>query len=171
MVRRILIKGSSGAGKSTLAAELARRFGFVHVELDALYHGPNWTPASAAQFRTHLTALLDDDRGWVVDGNFDQELGDLLLDRVDLVVWLDLPLATKMVRLARRSVSRWISGDELWNGNRETLRGMLGGPNSLFPWALRMHFRHRRQWPENLAGRPLARLRSDAEVRAWLAGL
>jgi len=65
MVRRLVIKGSSGAGKSTLAAELARRFGFVHVELDALYHGPNWTPATAAEFRARVTALLDDERGWV----------------------------------------------------------------------------------------------------------
>jgi len=171
MVRRLVIKGSSGSGKSTLAAELARRFGFVHVELDALYNGPNWSRATSDELRGRLEAVLDDDRGWVADGNYDSLLGTTLLDRAEVIVWLDMPLATKVIRLTHRTVRRWVTREPLWNGNRESFKGMFGGPKALFPWALRTHFRHRRQWPRSLAGRPLVRLRSDAEVVAWLAAL
>jgi hypothetical protein len=141
----------------------------VHVELDALDHGPNWTPATPFELLARVTALLDDGRGWVVDGNFYSELGLTVLDRAELVVWLDLPLATKMIRLTRRTMRRWVRREELWNGNRESLKDIFRGPKSLFPWAFRMHFRHRREWPKQLAGRHVVRLRTAEEVRAWLA--
>lgn len=144
MARRMMIKGSSGAGKSTLAAELARRFGLVHVELDALYHGPDWSPASPVELRARVADELDNERGWVVDGNYDGPLGSLVLDRADLVVWLDLPLPTKLLRLMRRSALRWLGREALWNGNRESLSAIFGGRKSLFGSALRMHFHHRR---------------------------
>jgi adenylate kinase family enzyme len=168
-VRRILIKGACGAGKSTLGQQLARRLDLPRVELDALHHGPNWAAASASELRERVNATLDDARGWVVDGNYDSKLGDLILDRAELVVWLDLPLPTKLLRLVRRTARRVLLDEELWNGNRETLKGTLLGADALFPWAVRTHFRHRRQWPERLARKPLVRLRSSREVEAWLS--
>lgn len=44
---RIIVIGTSGAGKTTLAGRIAARLGIEHVEIDALYHGPGWTPRSA----------------------------------------------------------------------------------------------------------------------------
>jgi adenylate kinase family enzyme len=169
MVRRILVKGASGAGKSTLALALARHLDVPHVELDALHHGPGWTAASPAELQARVQATLDDQRGWVADGNYDSKLGTLVLDRAELVVWLDLPLTTKLARLARRTARRWLRKEALWNGNRETLKGAFWGKEALFAWAVRTHFRHRRRWPRALAGRPLVRLRTAGEVDAWLS--
>src|SRR3954451_1991807 len=101
MVQRFVIKGASGAGKSTLARELARRLGVRHVELDGLHHGPGWKAASAAELQAAVVAALEGEPGWVVDGNYDSKLGELVLERAELIVWLDLPLATKLRRLAR----------------------------------------------------------------------
>ena len=39
--------GVSGAGKTTLAARLGRLLDVPHVEIDALFHGPGWTPREA----------------------------------------------------------------------------------------------------------------------------
>jgi hypothetical protein len=167
MVRRVLVKGASGAGKSTLALALARHLDVPHVELDALHHGPGWTAASPAELQARVQAALDDRRGWVVDGNYDSKLGTLVLARAELVVWLDLPLSTKLARLARRTARRWLKNEQLWNGNRETLKGALWGGESLFVWAVRTHFRHRRRWPAELGGRPLVRLRTADEVDSW----
>src|SRR5262245_60362525 len=123
MARRIVVRGGSGVGKTTLARLLARHLDVPHVELDALHHGPNWAAASAEEMRSSVHAALDDERGWVVDGNYDEKLADLVLDRAELVLWLDLPLPTKLVRLLGRTAARWWREEELWNGNRETLKG------------------------------------------------
>lgn len=48
---RILVVGTSGAGKSRLAGQLAAALGVPHVELDALYWGPDWTPRPRADSR------------------------------------------------------------------------------------------------------------------------
>ena len=168
-VRRVLIKGSSGAGKSTLGRELARQLDVPYVELDALYHGPNWTAASAGELQARVLSALDDDRGWVTDGNYDSKLDTLLLDRAELIVWLDLPLCTKLGRLARRTARRWLTQEELWNGNRESLKNLVWGGEALFTWAVRTHFRHRRVWPKKFEGRASVRLRTPREVSDWLA--
>jgi hypothetical protein len=107
----------------------------------------------------------------VVDGNYDSKLGALVRDRVELIVWLDLPLCTKLARLARRTFERWRTNEELWNGNRENLKAAFWGGDALFPWAVRSHFRHRSEWERSLAGLPLVRLRSPGEVEAWSRGL
>lgn len=169
MIRRILVKGACGAGKSTLGCQLAARLDLPWVELDSLHHGPNWNAASATELQARVLATLDDDRGWVVDGNYDSKLGPLIWDRAELIVWLDLPLATKLVRLVHRTARRLLGRQELWNGNRETLVGAFWGSDALFPWAVRSHFRHRRVWPAQLAGRTFVRLRNAREVNAWLS--
>ncbi|HEX6244666.1 MAG TPA: shikimate kinase [Polyangiales bacterium] len=166
--RRLLIKGGSGAGKSTLARDLAQRLGLPYVELDALHHGPNWTAVPTDRFRALVAETLDDRRGWVVDGNYDSKLQRLLLDRAELIVWLDLPLGTKLSRLARRTTRRMARREVLWNGNRESLRGVCWGAESLFVWAVRSHFHQRRAWPLLLADPRTVRLRSPRAVTDWL---
>jgi len=168
---RILVKGCSGAGKTTLARALARRFNVPHVELDALHHGPNWTPASAHELQARVQLALDDTRGWVVDGNYDSKLGNLLLDRADLIIWLDLPLRTKLSRVVARSFRRWWLQEELWNGNRENLSTAFLGKEALLPWTVQAHFRHRRTWPLQFRGRAVTRLQDPQEVTRWLAQL
>jgi hypothetical protein len=74
-------------------------------------------------------------------------------------------------RLTRRTARRWLRNEELWNGNRETLRAAFWGRDSLVAWAILTHFRHRRDWPTELAGRPLVRLRTAREVARWLSEL
>ena len=170
-MQRINVKGGSGAGKTTLARELASRLELPYVELDALHHGPSWTEASAEELQASVRAFLDSaGDGWVVDGNYERKLGRLVIDAADTIVWLDLPLRTKLRRLWRRTRSR-IRGDvKLWNDNVETWRGAFWGRESLFAWAVRSHFRQRREWPRAFGAR-LVRLRSETEAREWLAGV
>lgn len=167
--RRIVVLGVSGAGKSTLSRELARVVGGVHVELDAIQHGPNWTPPPVAEFRARLAAATDGP-AWVVDGNYVDRAAEVLWHRADLLVWLDLPLWVVVPRLLRRSASRIVRRTELWNGNREGLDALVGR-DSVVAWAVGAHRRHRSQYPDRLSrtGVPWVRLRSPAEVRRWLA--
>jgi adenylate kinase family enzyme len=167
--RRVVVRGGVGSGKSTFARELARRLGVAHVELDALHHGPGWREATAEELRAKVDEALDDGRGWVVDGNYDLKLGTLVLERAQLIVWLDLPLRVTFPRLLRRTVRRVHTREELWNGNRETWRGSFLSRDSILLWLFRTHRRNRREWPSRFEGRELVRLRTRRQAEAWLA--
>jgi hypothetical protein len=91
----------------------------------------------------------------------------------DTIVWLDPPLTTMLGRLVRRTASRYVRRTELWNGNRETLRGVLWGRESLIWWAVTRHREYRRTLPAHLAAPVYAdtavvRLRTPGEVDEWL---
>jgi hypothetical protein len=85
-----------------------------------------------------------------------------------MVVWLDLPIRVWLPRLVRRTARRISLREELWNGNRETLRGAVWGRESLFVWAFRSHVRRRRSYPRTLAPYDVVRLRTPDEVKRWL---
>ena len=153
-----------------MAVELAERLGLPVIELDALHHGPNWSAPTNEVFQDRVRAALAEARGgWVVDGNYESKLGDLVLDAADTIVWLDLPLPLKAVRMAHRTVRRIRTSEELWNGNRESWRAGFFSRDSLFVWLIQTHRRHRQLWPTRFGADPrLVHLRSDAAVRRWL---
>jgi adenylate kinase family enzyme len=168
VARRINVKGTSGSGKTTFARELASRLELPYIELDALYHGPNWTEATADEFRARVRKAMTP-AGWVIDGNYESKLGDTVLAEADTIVWLDLPLWLKLRRIWKRTSHRIRNDVELWNGNRETWRNALWGRESLFAWMIRGHFRQRRDWPRRYGDDSrFVRLRSVAEARDWL---
>ena len=168
MKRVVLVSSASASGKTTLARELARRLCVPCHELDALNHGPGWTEATERELRAAVEPLVAGER-WVIDGAYRGKLGDLVLAAADTVVWLDLPMRTWLPRLVRRTTRRIVSREELWNGNRETVRGALVGRDALIPYALRNFPRKRRVYPIELASYPVVRLGSAAEVERWLS--
>ena len=168
--RRVLIVSSaSGNGKTTLGRELARRLEVPFVEVDSLVHGPNWVETPDDVLRRELAPIVAS-AGWVIDGAYERKLGDMVTSAADLVVWLDLPLWVWLPRLAGRTWRRWRGQEQLWNGNRESVRSAVWGRDSLFGYALRSHFRRRREWPDGLHATRLLRLRSRRAVERFLSG-
>ena len=116
--------GSSGAGKTTIARELAASLDVPHIELDAIFHQPDWTPLPDDELRARVAARLAATDGWVVDGNY-SAVRELVWQAADTVVWFDRPRATVMRRLVARTSRRAVTRRELWNGNREPLLAMF----------------------------------------------
>ena len=168
MSPKIAVVGTTCSGKTTVARRLAEQHGVPHVELDALHWGPGWSEPSAEDFRAKVEDALAAD-GWVADGSYHGKIGELVLERADLVVWLDPPLWTILGRLSTRTLRRIRSGEELWGGNRETWRGAFLSRNSLFLWALKTHRPRRQRYEQRLARFEVVRLGSAAETQAWLA--
>ncbi|WP_416969845.1 MFS transporter [Streptomyces sp. 4F14] len=167
-LRRIVLGGISGAGKSTLASSLAGVLGIRRIDMDALYHGPAWTRrAEFADDVERATRAPD----WICDAQYHWVVGDLLGERADTFVWLDLPRRTVMHRVLRRSLIRAATGRELWHGNRETWRAMLLNPHHPLRWAWTHHATRRAETAAFLALHPgltVVHLTEAGQARRWL---
>ena len=64
--QRVSVIGSSGSGKSTLARALAQRLSLPRLELDSIYHQPDWQPLATDRFRAQTSAFVAAER-WVVE--------------------------------------------------------------------------------------------------------
>jgi adenylate kinase family enzyme len=167
-VTRIAITGPSGSGKTTLAIEVAHTLGIRHVEIDALHHGPNWKSCGVDLLRERVLTAIEED-GWVADSLYGHMLGSLVSDRAETIVWLDLPVPLVMWRLLRRTYVRKRDRIVLWNGNVEP-RWLESFRYLIWP-ALWRAFENRHTSPRRFAGRRVHRLRSDADVLAFLQSI
>jgi hypothetical protein len=136
------------------------------VEFDAMARGPGWLEAPDDELRSRVAPPVASG-GWVIDGTHQNRRGDLVLSAADLIVWLDLPVRVWMPRLARRTWRRPRWHEPLWNDNREVSSAILGW-DSLFVYALRSHFRRRREWPRSPARYRVIRLRICQAVDRFL---
>ena len=164
--------GTTNAGKTTMARRLAARIGVPHVELDALFWGPNWTEATDETFRERVVAATSGD-GWVACGNY-KRTHDLLWPRADTMVWLDPPLRVVLRRAIFRTIRRSILRTNLWGtGNREHISNLWSENDSLYKWA-KASYGTRRAHYTAVASDPtwahleIVRLTSPGAARKWL---
>jgi adenylate kinase family enzyme len=147
-VRRVSIVGNSGSGKTTLGRELGGRLGVPFLELDSVFHQPNWTPLERDEFRRQVQSFIDEHPdGWVLDGNY-SAVRDLVWAHADTVVWLDLSRAAVMRRVVGRTLRRKITREELWNGNREPLSNFvsLRMEENIIIWSWKRHRVYRERY-------------------------
>ncbi|WP_241238345.1 AAA family ATPase [Nocardioides pantholopis] len=166
---RVLVAGLSGSGKTTLGGRLAALLGVPHLELDALHHGPGWTPRP--EFLADVDRLTASG-GWVAEWQY-AAARPLLAARADLLVWLDLPFPLTLARLVRRTVRRRVRREVLWNGNVEPpLHTIWTDPEHVVRYMVAHRHRYDEIVPVALVTNPglrLVRLRSPRQVESWLA--
>jgi adenylate kinase family enzyme len=169
---RILVYGVTGSGKSTLAARVGARLGLPYVAIDDLTWKPGWVPRTEQEQRAVIGEVLAGD-AWVIDAAYGM-WHDLVLERADLIVGLDLPRWRSLARLVRRTVSRIVRRTPICNGNYESWRKSFLDRDSI----LRFHFasfrrkRDRmRRWASSPGFPETVLLRSPAEVERWFNAL
>lgn len=174
VVRRVSLVGVSGSGKTTLGRRLAASLGVPFIELDSIVHQAGWVDLPRDEFRQRVGVALTVD-GWVADGN-DAAVQDLVWQRADTVVWLDLPRWLVMRRIVTRTVRRAVTRERLWNGNREPWGNLyrLNPEKSIIRWAWVKHPEYGQRYGAAMADAANAhlrfvRLRSGRDVRAFLA--
>jgi adenylate kinase family enzyme len=120
-MERISVVGCTGSGKTTLARSLAMSLDIPCLELDSVYHQPEWTSLPDEEFQSVVGEFTSQDR-WVVDGNYNSPgVLDVAWERADTVIWLDPPKRVVMRRVTSRTLMRGVRRQVLWNGNRESL--------------------------------------------------
>ena len=168
--QRVLVAGTSGSGKSSLAVRIASALQVPYVEIDALFHGPDWTPRP--QFVDDVEALIAQP-SWVTEWQYAQ-VRTQLATSADLLVWLDLSRPRVMWQVVRRTLRRRLLRQRLWNGNIEPpLRTFFIDDEHIVRWAWRTHGMTSSRIGEVLCRRPelcVVRLTSHAAARRWLAG-
>jgi adenylate kinase family enzyme len=172
-MRRVSVVGTPGSGKTTVGQRLAASLSARFVELDAIFHQPRWADLPRDEFRARVRDIVETD-DWVIDGNY-SAVQDLVWQRGDTVIWLDLPRRVVMQRVVARTLRRAITRERLWNGNREPLSNFyrLDPERSIIRWAWVKHpeyverYRAATRDPANAHLR-FVRLASQAEVDAFL---
>jgi adenylate kinase family enzyme len=171
-IRRILVTGPSGSGKTTLCRAIAALLDIPTVELDSLYHGPQWTvqPDFVADVERFTSGPE-----WVTDYGY-RPVKPLLLQRAELLVWLHHPRRTVLRRVVSRTLARRLGRQELWNGNVEgPLWTFFTDREHIVRWSWQGHRKYASEIPTLLA-RPggehlsFVRLSGQRQVDAWLAG-
>jgi len=169
---RVLIAGVTGSGKTTLARRIAEQWDLAHHEIDALHHGPNWTPRPS--FLDDVRAFAATDR-WVTEWQYTSKGTDAIMTpRAQLGIWLDYPWRIVRTRLLRRTFSRSILRTEMYNGNVE---------KPIWDWfkkdqeetILQWQTKTRRKWDERMPRvenefphLTVVRLRHPRETERWL---
>lgn len=77
-----MVAGVSGSGKTTLVRRIAAALDIEHTEIDALCHGPGWTPRT--EFLDDVRALARGE-AWVTEWQY-ADARPLLADAADLMV-------------------------------------------------------------------------------------
>lgn len=141
---RVSVVGTSCSGKTTLARKIAEANGIPHIELDAIYWRADWNPLPVEEFRRAVEVQVAADE-WVVDGNY-SKVRDLIWPRATHLVWLNLPFPIVFWRAVSRTLIRVITQEELFAGNRETLRLAVFDRDSILWWVIRTYGRRVREY-------------------------
>ncbi len=174
--RRIHLTGTTSTGKSTLASQLATALGVPVVELDALNWLPGWVGLNETNPEEFLRRIREATagEGWVVAGSYSSFSEATFWDRLETVVWLDLPLHVVLRRVLVRSWRRWRSRELLWGTNYERFFPQLlfWRRDSLLWWAWTQHQPKRRAMLRKMSDPRWShirfiRLTSEREVDAF----
>ena len=171
--RRVHVIGTSGSGKTTVAGAIADKLGIRHIELDAIHWQPGWTELPNEELIERVSLALQED-AWVIDGNY-RVVRQLLGDRVDSIVWLDLPFIPVFLRMLWRTIRRIVTREELWNTNTEGIEALIG-KDSMPLWVIKTHKIRRKEYPPLLASPELRHVdikvfKSLKEANNWIDSL
>jgi adenylate kinase family enzyme len=141
-----------------------------HIEIDALFHGPGWTPRDTFESEVRRFSAGS---CWVTEWQYSR-VRAILAQRADLLIWLDLPRELVMRQVIRRTLHRRLSHQVLWNGNVEPpLWTILRDRDHIVRWAWSTHHKTATRMATLLEEHPdlvVVRLTSRNDVEAWFTG-
>ena len=79
-------------------------------------------------------------------GRHKNQLRDIVWKRATTIIWLDYPFPLVFYRALRRTFARSLSGQELFSGNRESLRKAFLSKESILWWVITTYQRRKTQY-------------------------
>jgi len=139
--QRVAVVGTSCVGKTTFSRKLSTSLGACHIELDALFWQPEWVERSVAEFRIFVEQETSAEC-WVADGNY-SSVRDIVWGRATDIIWLNFSFPLTFSRALSRTVRRILTREELFSGNRESLRQSFFSRGSILIWVIKTFTRNR----------------------------
>jgi len=83
-----------------------------------------------------------------VAGNY-HTVREIVWPKAEVIIWLDYSFPLVFWRLLTRTIRRWVTREELWNGNRESFwwHFKIWSDDSLFHWLFKTYWRRKREYP------------------------
>ncbi len=100
----IALVGISGTGKSTLARKLGKMCGIEPLFTDSYIWEANWTLREKEAAKQDMLAVLQKQDDWIFDGHI-AYIGEYVLPRADMVIYLDYSGVSAFVGVWRRKIS------------------------------------------------------------------
>lgn len=171
---RVLLYGVTGSGKSTAAQAVgAVKELPVHLVDEEIGWLPGWVERPTDEQRAIAGRIVAGER-WVLDSAYGKWL-DLVEERAQVMVALDYPRTLSLARLLRRTARRWVTQEQMCNGNTERI-GQILSRDSIVVWHFRSYrrkterIRERELRPEGLPVLRLTHPRELEQVLEQLAG-
>lgn len=99
---RIVIIGYSGSGKSTLAGLFGKALGLPVLHLDTAHWMAGWKERPKAERTAIVRKFLDENKGWVIDGNYTKVFYEERMEKADRIIFMDFGRFTCLYRAWKR---------------------------------------------------------------------
>lgn len=109
--RRVHVAGASGGGTTTLGRAVATRLAIPHFDADDFYWSPTNPPYRTPRPRPDRIRLMQEmflaRDAWVLSSGGIDVWGQVIVDAIDLVVFLSVPTEVRMDRLRDRQARQF----------------------------------------------------------------
>lgn len=141
---KIFIWGNGCAGKSTFASVLSKTLPHQLIHIDDLRWAPGWIEKDKAQVTQALQEKIQQQQWIIEDGSI--RWTELLIQRSDMVIWLDPPVAGCFFRVIKRSFNRWLFGAKSRRGREPVLASIIH-----WRWVLKYYWQRKPIFAQQIA--------------------
>lgn len=102
---KILIIGIVASGKTTLARKLSELLGIKHYEIDTIVHDDDKRIKRSEDEQKRIFKMINKNDEWIIEGTLREHLF-YLCDMADKIIYLDVPLNVRRVRIFIRFIKQ-----------------------------------------------------------------
>lgn len=102
---KILIIGIVASGKTTLAKKLSNKLKIEHYEIDSIVHDDINCTKRTIHEQKRIIKDINKKQDWIIEGTLRKNLY-FLLDLADKVIYLDIPLRIRKIRILSRFIKQ-----------------------------------------------------------------
>lgn len=102
---KILIIGIVASGKTTLAKILEQKLNIKHYEIDSIVHDDINCKKRTPDEQEEIVNQINKQSDWIIEGTLRINL-EILLDLADIIIYLDIPLRTRKIRILTRFIKQ-----------------------------------------------------------------